>query len=63
MMNLSVHSEPYKSELWNKAYPSIQIKTVGELLEGNGFDLLPTQSPLKSAQLATGQGQQISQDI
>jgi len=27
MMNLAIHSELYKSELWNKEYPSIQIRT------------------------------------
>ena len=63
MMKLAVHSEPYKSELWNKEFPSIQIRTVGELLEGKGFDLPPTQSPLKNAQLAKEKGQQIHQGI
>ena len=56
MMALAIHSEPYKSELWDKEYPSIQIRTVGELLQGKGFDLPPTQSPLKNAQLAKEKG-------
>lgn len=36
-MKLAVHSEPYKSELWDKEFPNIQIRTVGELLEGKSF--------------------------
>jgi site-specific DNA-methyltransferase (adenine-specific) len=63
MKALAVHSEPYKSELWDKEFPSIQIRTVGELLEGKGFDLPPTQSPLKNAQLARERGDQIRQGI
>jgi len=63
MMQLAVHSEPYKSELWGKEFPSIQIRTVGELLAGKSFDLPPTQSPLKNARLAREQGQQSSQNI
>ena len=63
MMKLAVHSEPYKSELWDKEFPSIQIRTIEELFNGKGFDLPPTQSPLKNAQLAKEQGQQILQDI
>ncbi len=58
MKSLAVHSEPYKSELWAKEYPSIQIRTVVELLEGKTFDLPPTQSPFKNAQLAKEKAQQ-----
>lgn len=58
MKSLAVHSEPYKSELWAKEYPSIQIRTVAELLEGKTFDLPPTQSPFKNAQLAKEKAQQ-----
>lgn len=60
---LAIHSEPYKSELWDQDYTSIQIRTVGELLQGKGFDLPPTQSPLKSAQLAKEKGRQLDQEI
>lgn len=63
MRKLAIHSESYKSELWTKEFPSIQIRTIGELLEGKVFDLPPTQSPLKNALLSREQGQQISQDI
>jgi site-specific DNA-methyltransferase (adenine-specific) len=63
MMNLAVHSERYKSDLWDKDFPSIQIRTVGDLLEGKDFELPPTQSPLKNAQLAREKGEQIRQAI
>jgi hypothetical protein len=49
MLADAVHSEPYYSELWDKNYPGIQISMVGELLEGKGFDLPPTESPMKKA--------------
>lgn len=52
MMNLAVHSEPYKSLLWDREYASIQIRTVGELLAGKGFDLPPTLDPFKKAPVA-----------
>ncbi|MDP2916550.1 MAG: DNA methyltransferase [Dehalococcoidia bacterium] len=58
MKSLAIHSETYKSELWAKEYPSIQIRTVAELLEGKTFDLPPTQSPFKNAQLAKEKAQQ-----
>lgn len=58
MKALAVHSDTYKSELWDKGFPSIQIRTVNELLTGKGFDLPPTQSPLKTAKFATQKGQQ-----
>ncbi len=63
MNTLAVHSDPYKSELWNKEFPSIQIRTIGELFTGKAFDLPPTKSILKSAKLAKEEGQQISQEI
>lgn len=59
MIKLAVHSEPYKSELWNRDFPSIQIRTVAELLAGKGFDLPSTLNPFKSAQLAKENALQI----
>ena len=56
MMELAVHAGSYKSELWNKSYPRIQIRTVGELLEGKIFDLPSGQSPLKKATRIKEQG-------
>ena len=52
MMALSVHSQQYHSDLWDRDYPSIQIRTVSELLSGKLFDLPPTQSLYKKAQIA-----------
>ena len=57
MMELAVHAGSYKSELWNKEYPHIQIRTAGELLEGKEFDLPPSQSPLKNASRIKEQSQ------
>ena len=51
MSELAFHSKPYHSELWNRNYPSIQIRTINDLLNGKDFDLPTTQSLLKSAQL------------
>jgi hypothetical protein len=45
----SVHAGSYESELWKKKYLKIQIRTVGELLEGKSFDIPPTYSLLKKA--------------
>ncbi|MCL2678751.1 MAG: restriction endonuclease [Dehalococcoidia bacterium] len=49
MMTDAAHSDKYHSELWDKDYPSIQIRTVGELLAGNGFNLPTTENPMKKA--------------
>ena len=56
MLTDAVHSEPYYSELWDKSYPSIQIRTVGELLAGKGFDLPPTENPMKKASRIKDEG-------
>jgi site-specific DNA-methyltransferase (adenine-specific) len=50
MRDLAIHSPHYKSELWDKEYPSIQIRTIAELLDSKGFDLPPTIDPFKKAQ-------------
>jgi len=63
MSQLAVHSELYHSELWNKNYPSIQIRTVEELLADKSFDLPPTQSPLRKAKTVKEIGHQIIQDL
>lgn len=59
MKSLAIHSPCYKSELWVKEYPSIQIRTVEQLLAGDGFDLPPTISPFKKAQLAKEEAKQL----
>ena len=43
----SVHAGSYESELWKKSFLKIQIRTVGELLEGKRFDIPQTCSPAK----------------
>jgi len=51
MLEAAAHNESYKSELWGKSYPSIQIRTVAELLAGRGFDLPPSpENPYKKAE-------------
>jgi site-specific DNA-methyltransferase (adenine-specific) len=49
MITDSVHAGSYNSELWNKEFLRIQIRTVFELLEGKTFDIPPTYSLLKKA--------------
>jgi len=39
----------YQSELWQRAYPRIQIRTIAQLLDGQDFDLPPRQSAYQSA--------------
>jgi len=51
MMEAAVHAKPYKSELWDRTFPSIQIRIIKELLmDGKQFDLPPQVSPLKKAE-------------
>jgi len=57
MVEHAVHSEPYYSTLWNKSFPSIQIRTIHELLiEHKGFDLPPQVTMLKQAERIKEQG-------
>jgi len=49
MKELAIHSEPYKSDLWEREYPSIQILTVEEILNGINFDLPTKIAPFKQA--------------
>ena len=57
MKELAIHSGSYQSELWNRSFPRIQIRTVKELLiEGKQFDLPPQVSPLKKAERIKEQG-------
>lgn len=57
MKELAVHSGSYQSELWNRTFPRIQIRTIKELLiEGKQFDLPPQVSPLKKAERIKEQG-------
>jgi DNA modification methylase len=49
MRETAIHYEPYRSPIWDKSYPRIQIRTVEELLSGKPFDLPYGESPLKKA--------------
>ena len=40
----------YHSEIWQRDYPRTQIHTIGELLEGHGFDVPPHPSMYQPAQ-------------
>lgn len=53
----SVHMGSYESELWDKKYLKVQIRTVEELLEGKSFDIPPTFSLLKKARKKNPQGE------
>jgi hypothetical protein len=53
----SVHLGSYESELWEKKYLKVQIRTVEELLEGKSFDIPPTYSLLKKTQKKKTQGE------
>ena len=42
----------YHSDLWQRDFPKLQIRTIGELLAGNGFDLPPRQPAYQPAERA-----------
>jgi len=51
----------YHSPGWNRDYPSLQILTVAELLEGNGIDMPPVwhvSKTFRKAPKAKGQDAQ-----
>ena len=49
----------YHSDLWQTYYPKIQIRTVEELLEGNGFEMPPHQPMYQaSRRIAASEGKQ-----
>ena len=39
----------YQSDLWQKDFPKIQLRTIGQLLAGQGFDLPPRQPSYQPA--------------
>lgn len=53
----SVHAGSYESDLWKRTFLKIQIRTVGELLEGKKFDIPQTCRPLKKASKVKKQGE------
>ena len=58
MKSLAVHSQLYHSDLWDRDYPSIQIRTIPELLSGKEFDLPPTQNLFKKAPIVRDYSEQ-----
>ena len=40
----------FHSQIWDKNYPKIQIRTIAQMLQGDGFDLPPVPSAYQSAQ-------------
>ena len=53
MRNKAVSAGFYHSELWQRDYPNIQLRTVGELLEGRGFEIPAHPSMYRPAQRIT----------
>ena len=53
----SVHAGSYESELWNRKFLKIQIRTVEELMEGKSFDIPQAYSLLKKPPRMKQQGE------
>jgi hypothetical protein len=53
----------YHSDLWAREFPKIQLRTVGEMLSGRGFDLPPRPADYQPAQrVRRSQGRQATLD-
>ena len=49
----------FHSDLWQRDFPKIQLRTIGEMLAGNGFDLPPRPAAYQPAQrVRRSQGRQ-----
>ena len=49
----------YHSDLWQRDYPKIQLRTIDQMLAGQGFDLPPRQSSYQpAARVRRSQGEQ-----
>ena len=49
----------YQSDLWRRDFPKIQLRTIGQLLAGQGFDLPPRQPSYQPApRVRTAAGEQ-----
>ena len=49
----------FHSDLWQRDFPKIQLRTIGQLLAGQGFDLPPRQSSYQpAARVRTPEGEQ-----
>lgn len=51
MKQLANHAGEYYSPIWNKSFPKIQMRTVGEIFEGKQFELPWGENPTKKAEL------------
>lgn len=58
MNELANHAGDYNSPIWDKSFPRIQIRTVGEIFDGKFFELPWGESPAKKAKLTQEQLQQ-----
>ena len=53
----------FHSDLWDRDFPRIQIRTVAEMLAGQGFELPPRPSAYQPAQrVRRSQGQQVEME-
>ena len=50
MRQEAASSDFYHSDLWARDFPKIQLRTVGEMLSGNGFELPPRPADYQPAQ-------------
>ena len=50
MITEAVSAGFYHSDLWQRNYPKIQIRTIQELFDGNGFDLPPNPGMYQDSQ-------------
>ncbi len=59
MTTEAVSAGLYRSDVWQKDYPRLQIRTIGELLAGNGFEM-PPHPPMyrKSQRVKSDEGEQ-----
>ena len=49
----------YHSDLWQRDYPKIQLRTIDQLLAGQGFELPPRQSSYQpAARVRRSEGEQ-----
>ena len=54
----------YRSDLWQRDYPKIQIRTISQLLDGQGFDLpprLPAYQPAARVRPAEGEQRELGE--
>ena len=50
MLNEAAGGGFFHSDLWQRDYPKIQLRTIGEMLSGNNFDLPPRPAAYQPAQ-------------